>query len=167
MAGSNRFVAGTGLVVTGGAGKHGCVFRANSGLLTLQDFSLAKGDAAKGDALTVDKALQGSLQQASDGQGGTMLSFGTAGHGVGRPRDRHVAKCQHPVGVGDPITQCCGGDPPGDDEGMQATACPRRYRRCGTLRFQTRVRVPGRGSADLVAQSARKASRSYARAIPT
>jgi hypothetical protein len=78
-AGSNRFVAGTGsLDVTGGGGKDGYVFHANSGLLTLQDFSLAKGDT-----LTVDKALQGSLQQASDGQGGTMLTFGTAGHGVG------------------------------------------------------------------------------------
>jgi uncharacterized protein (TIGR01370 family) len=77
-AGSNRFVAGTGsLDVTGGGGKDGYVFHANSGLLTLQDFSLAKGDT-----LTVDKALQGSLQQTSDGQGGTMLSFGTAGHGV-------------------------------------------------------------------------------------
>jgi hypothetical protein len=77
-AGSNRFVAGTGsLDVTGGGGKNGYVFHANSGLLTLQDFSLAKGDM-----LTVDVALKGMLQQASDGQGGTMLSFGTAGHGV-------------------------------------------------------------------------------------
>jgi hypothetical protein len=77
-AGSNRFVAGTGsLDVTGGGGKAGYVFHANSGLLTLEDFSLAKGDT-----LSVDKALQGSLQQASDGQGGTMLTFGTAGHGI-------------------------------------------------------------------------------------
>ncbi len=54
------------------------VFHANSGLLTIEDFSLAKGDT-----LTVDKALQGSLQQASDGQGGTMLTFGAGnGHGV-------------------------------------------------------------------------------------
>jgi hypothetical protein len=30
----------------------------------------------------VDVALKGMLQQASDGQGGTMLTFGTAGHGV-------------------------------------------------------------------------------------
>jgi beta-glucanase (GH16 family) len=77
-AGSNRFVAGTGsLDVTGGGGKDAYVFHANSGMLTIQDFSLAKGDT-----LTVDKALQGSLKQASDGQGGTMLTFGTAGHGV-------------------------------------------------------------------------------------
>ena len=76
-AGGNRFVAGTGsLDVTGGGGKDGYVFHANSGLLTVADFSLAQGDT-----LTVDKALQGSLKQASDGQGGTMLTFG-AGHAV-------------------------------------------------------------------------------------
>ena len=78
-AGSNKFVAGTGtLDVTGGGGKDAYVFHANSGLLTIEDFSIAKGDT-----LTVDKALQGSLQQASDGQGGTMLTFGAgATHGV-------------------------------------------------------------------------------------
>jgi uncharacterized protein (TIGR01370 family) len=77
-AGSNKFVAGTGsLDVTGGGGKDAYVFHANSGMLSVKDFSLAKGDT-----LTVDKILQGSLQQTSDGQGGTMLSFGTAGHGV-------------------------------------------------------------------------------------
>jgi hypothetical protein len=78
-AGSNKFVAGTGsLDVTGGGGLDAYVFHANSGLLTLEDFS-----PAKGDTLIVDKALQGSLLQASDGQGGTMLTFGTgAGHGV-------------------------------------------------------------------------------------
>ena len=78
-AGSNRFVAGTGtLDVTGGGGKDAYVFHANGGLLTIEDFS-----SAKGDTLTVDKALQGSLQQASDGQGGTMLTFGAgATHGV-------------------------------------------------------------------------------------
>jgi hypothetical protein len=38
---------------------------------------------AKGDTLTLDKGLQGSLHQASDGQGGTMLTFGTdTVHGV-------------------------------------------------------------------------------------
>jgi uncharacterized protein (TIGR01370 family) len=77
-AGSNKFVAGTGsLDVTGGGGKDAYVFHANSGMLSVRDFSLAKGDT-----LSVDKALQGSLQQTSDGQGGTMLGFGTAGHGV-------------------------------------------------------------------------------------
>ena len=71
-AGSNKFVAGSGtLVVTGGGGKDAYVFHANGGLLKLEDFSFAKGDT-----LTVDKALQGAMQQTSDGQGGTMLTFG-------------------------------------------------------------------------------------------
>jgi hypothetical protein len=75
--GNNNFVAGSGsLDVTGGAGKDAYVFHANSGLLTLEDFSLAKGDT-----LTIDKSLQGSLHEASDGIGGTMLTFGT-GHSV-------------------------------------------------------------------------------------
>jgi hypothetical protein len=64
--------------VTGGSGKDTYVFHAGSGLLTLDDFSLAKGDT-----LIIDKSLQTSLQQSSDGQGGTFLSFGTGtGHGV-------------------------------------------------------------------------------------
>ncbi len=64
-AGSNKFVAGTGtLDVTGGGGKDAYVFHANGGLLKLEDFSIAKGDT-----LTVDKALQGTMQQTSDGQG--------------------------------------------------------------------------------------------------
>ncbi len=51
---------------------------ANSGLLKLEDFSIAKGDT-----LTVDKALQGALQRTSEGQGGTMLTFGAGvTHGV-------------------------------------------------------------------------------------
>jgi hypothetical protein len=79
-AGTNVFAAGTGsLDVTGGGGQDAYVFHANSGLLTLEDFSLAKGDT-----LIVDKSLQGgSLHQASDGTGGTMLTFGAnTGHGV-------------------------------------------------------------------------------------
>ena len=78
-AGNNKFVAGAGsLDVTGGAGKDAYVFHSTSGLLTLEDFSLAKGDT-----LTIDKSLQGSLHEASDGIGGTMLTFGTnTGHGV-------------------------------------------------------------------------------------
>ena len=78
-AGNNEFIAGTGtLDVAGGGGKDGYVFHANSGLLRIEDFSIAKGDT-----LTVDKALKGTLQQTSDGQGGTMLTFGAgATHGV-------------------------------------------------------------------------------------
>jgi uncharacterized protein (TIGR01370 family) len=75
-AGANRFTAGTGsLDVTGGGGADAYVFHASGGLLTVENFSL-------GDTLTVDIALQASFKQASDGHGGTMLSFGTAGHGV-------------------------------------------------------------------------------------
>jgi hypothetical protein len=78
-AGSNKFVAGSGtLVVTGGGGKDAYVFHANGGLFKLEDFSFAKGDT-----LTVDKALQGAMQERSDGEGGTMLTFGAgAAHGV-------------------------------------------------------------------------------------
>ena len=78
-AGNNKFVAGAGsLDVTGGAGKDVYVFHTSSGLLTLEDFSLAKGDT-----LTIDKTLQGSLDQASDGRGGTLLTFGAnTSHGV-------------------------------------------------------------------------------------
>jgi hypothetical protein len=77
--GANWFVAGSGaLDVTGGAGKDVYEFHANGGLMTIEDFSLAKGDT-----LIVDKSLQGAMQQASDGHGGTMLTFGTgATHGV-------------------------------------------------------------------------------------
>jgi hypothetical protein len=76
--GNNTFTAGTGgLDVTGGGGADAYVFHASSGLLTIEDFSIAKGDT-----LTVDKALQGSLVEISDGKGGTMLNFGTVGQGV-------------------------------------------------------------------------------------
>ena len=77
-SGNNKFVAGSGsLDVAGGAGKDAYVFHSTSGLLTLEDFSLAKGDT-----LTIDKSLQGSLHEAPDGIGGVILSFGTTGHGV-------------------------------------------------------------------------------------
>jgi uncharacterized protein (TIGR01370 family) len=76
--GNNTFIAGTGgLDVTGGGGADAYVFHASSGLLTIEDFSLAKGDT-----LTVDTALQAALVETSDGKGGTMLSFGSAGQGV-------------------------------------------------------------------------------------
>ena len=76
--GNNQFVAGAGsLDVTGGAGKDAYIFHATSGVLTVEDFSLPKGDS-----LTIDESLQGSLHQATDGMGGTMLTFGTAGHGI-------------------------------------------------------------------------------------
>ena len=75
--GTGTFAAGTGsLDVTAGGGKDAFVYHATSGLLTLEDFSTTS------DTLTIDKALQSSLVEASDGKGGTMLSFGIAGHGV-------------------------------------------------------------------------------------
>ena len=69
---NNTFTPGSGaLTVTGGPGADSYVFHAGSGLLTITDFSVAKGDT-----LTADASLSGSLQQASDGNGGTMISFG-------------------------------------------------------------------------------------------
>ena len=71
-SGANQFVAGSGpLDVTGGPGAAAYVLHAGGGPLTVEDF-----DPAKGDTLTVDKALQGALSQASDGHGGTLLAFG-------------------------------------------------------------------------------------------
>ena len=79
-AGSNKFVAGAGsLDVTGGGGSDAYLFHANSGLLTVEDFSAA-------DTLTIDKALQGSMHQRTDGEGGTMLTFGA---GAGQAVDIH------------------------------------------------------------------------------
>jgi hypothetical protein len=76
--GNNKFTAGAGsLDVTGGPGKDAYVFHATSGTLTLEDFSLAKGDT-----LTVDRSLQGLLQETSDGMGGTMLTFGATNQGI-------------------------------------------------------------------------------------
>jgi hypothetical protein len=76
--GSHIFIAGKGaLTVTGGAGADNYIYHMGSGLMTIQDFSVAKGDI-----LTVDKALQGSMRQISDNQGGTMLRFGSADVGI-------------------------------------------------------------------------------------
>jgi len=76
--GTNSIIAGTGtLIVSGGSGADGYIFHAGGGLLKIYDFSLSKGDT-----LTVDKALGGSMTEASDGSGGLMISFGSAGHGV-------------------------------------------------------------------------------------
>jgi Ca2+-binding RTX toxin-like protein len=74
-AGTNTFTAGAGsLDVTGGGGKDTYVFHANSGRLTIEDFS-----AAKGDKLVIDSAMKGSMVQASDYQGGTLITFGSGG----------------------------------------------------------------------------------------
>ncbi len=76
-SGTGTITAGSGVLdVTGGAGADIYAVHAGIGLMMVENFSLAKGDA-----LQVDKALQPSLaeqQQAS----GVMLSFGDAAHGV-------------------------------------------------------------------------------------
>jgi hypothetical protein len=64
------------LTVAAGGGPDAYVFHSGDGLLTVEDFSTAKGDT-----LTVDQALQGSMVSASDGAGGTMLTFGS-GQGI-------------------------------------------------------------------------------------
>lgn len=72
-AGVNTFTPGTGaLTVTGGSGADAYVFHAGRRLLTINDFSIAKGDT-----LTVDKSLAASMKEASDHHGGTMITFGT------------------------------------------------------------------------------------------
>lgn len=77
--GNNKFTSGSGnLDVTGGGGTDAYVYHAGNGLLTLEDFSLPKGDT-----LTIDASLQGSMTQASDGHGGTLITFGSGPtHGV-------------------------------------------------------------------------------------
>lgn len=77
--GNNSFTAGGGsLDVTGGGGVNTYVFHATSGLLTIEDFSVALSDK-----LVLDKSLQGSMKQVTDGTGGTLLTFGAgSGHAI-------------------------------------------------------------------------------------
>ncbi len=75
-SGTNTFVAGAGSMdITGGSGASDFILHAGSGKLTIEDFL-----PSKGDVLTVGKALQPNFKQASDGHGGTLLTFG-AGQG--------------------------------------------------------------------------------------
>lgn len=77
-SGSHTFIAGEGtLTITGGGGANNYVYHMGSALMTIQDFS-----AAKGDILEIDKPLQGLMSQTSDNQGGTVLSFGSAATGI-------------------------------------------------------------------------------------
>ncbi len=72
-AGTNTFTAGAGsLDVTGGSGSDSYVFHTGSSSLTIQDFS-----ADKGDKIVLDSALQASMVQGSDNQGGTLITFGS------------------------------------------------------------------------------------------
>ncbi len=70
-SGQNVFTAGSGSIdISGGVGADSYVFHAGSGALTIEDFSVGKGDV-----LIVDSSLKGSMQQGSDGAGGLLLSF--------------------------------------------------------------------------------------------
>lgn len=71
-SGAATVTAGTGSMdVTGGTSADTYVAHAGLGLMTIENFSLAKGDA-----LQVDKALQASLLETPRA-GSVMLSFGT------------------------------------------------------------------------------------------
>ena len=77
-AGAGSFSAGAGsLTVTGATDAADTyVFSDGSGSMTIEDFSLAKGDA-----LDVASDLRRGYNRTSDGNGGTLLSFPTAGSG--------------------------------------------------------------------------------------
>lgn len=76
--GKNSFISGTGTMdITGGTGRDSYVYHQGGGLMTIEDFWRAKGDT-----LTIDKSLQASMKQGSDGHGGLLLNFGTIGQGV-------------------------------------------------------------------------------------
>ena len=73
--GANTWTAGKGaLEVNGGGGADTYIYHKGDGRLTVDDFS-----AAKGDVLTIDKTLKASMTVATDGDGGTLLTFGTGG----------------------------------------------------------------------------------------
>jgi hypothetical protein len=73
--GTNTFNAGHGaLEVSGGSGLNTYIYASGDARLTVDDFS-----AAQGDLLSIDKTLESSMVQSPDGQGGTLLTFGTGG----------------------------------------------------------------------------------------
>jgi hypothetical protein len=77
-SGADSFTAGSGaLTVTGGSGADAYVYGRGDGLLTITDFS-----AAKGDTLTISKGLDRHLSETSDGNGGTLLSFAGRAGGI-------------------------------------------------------------------------------------
>jgi len=76
--GNNTFTGAYGsLAITGGVGSDSYIYHKGDGMMTVNDFS-----GAKGDSLTVDKGLQGAMTEASDGHGGVVVGFGTIGRGV-------------------------------------------------------------------------------------
>ena len=77
-SGRGSFTAGSGSLTVTGAPDAADVyaFSRNSGHLTIEDFSLAKGDS-----LTVASGLRRGFTDTTDGNGGTLLTFPAAGHG--------------------------------------------------------------------------------------
>ena len=73
-SGNNNFTAGAGtLDVTGGSGfLRPVTFHAGGGLLKVEDFATGR------DRIVIDKSLESSFRQASDGHGGTMLTAGAS-----------------------------------------------------------------------------------------
>jgi hypothetical protein len=77
-AGTYSITVGKGAMqVTAGAGVDSYVVKRGSGALTINDFSTAQGDT-----LTVASALQNAAKVASDGQGGSAITFGGAAGAV-------------------------------------------------------------------------------------
>ncbi len=88
--GANSFTGGTGaLTITGGIGADGYVYHTGDGLMTLKDFSFAKGDT-----LTVDKGLQAAMTDKSNGRGGLVIGFGTSSPGLNLPSVTSVLASQ-------------------------------------------------------------------------
>ncbi len=71
----NLFTAGAGsLDVSGGNNGSTYFFHANSGTIKIEDFNFTDGDS-----LGVDKGLRSAFKCASDGRGGSLLTFGAMG----------------------------------------------------------------------------------------
>lgn len=72
--GTNFFTPGSAqLEVTGGTGADTYIYRPGEGILTIHDFSTAKGDT-----LVIDPALRSVITESHDSQGGAFLSFGSS-----------------------------------------------------------------------------------------
>jgi hypothetical protein len=88
--GANSFTGGAGaLTIAGGIGADAYVYHAGDGLMTLQDFSFAKGDS-----LTVDKSLQAAMTEKSNGRSGLLIGFGTSSPGLNLPNVTSVLASQ-------------------------------------------------------------------------
>ena len=75
QAGTNTWTAGAGtLSVIAGSGQDSFIYHAGNGRLTIDDFVTAQGDT-----LSIDSGLKASMKAASDGSGGTLLTFASGG----------------------------------------------------------------------------------------